>query len=108
MPSKPRSPLKVTRSVMSTKTVVADTAGLLAKTRTRPVCSTTNQRVPERGAWNIATGLLKAGKPEYTRCRVKPPLPPEGSSGPPPQAPSTAATAIALKNRSRKCMSLPS
>ena len=59
MPSRPISPLALTRWLMSAKVRNVNTCGLLANTRTRPPCSTTNQRVLSPGACSSATGNAK-------------------------------------------------
>src|SRR4029450_1242715 len=57
MPSNPVSPAKLTRLVMSMKWLAVLTIGALLKPRTRPPCSTTNQRALSPGACSIATGF---------------------------------------------------
>src|SRR6185295_3188435 len=68
MPSNPASLEKVTRVEISMKLVAVLTIGSLLKTRTRPPCSTTNQRVLSPGACIIATGF-ESVTPENT-CSI--------------------------------------
>src|SRR5688572_2008610 len=97
MPSRPRSPPSWTRAEMSMSSLVAVTVSMLSKARTRPACSTTNQRASSPGAWIASTGFVKA-RAGYTRVTWIP-VGAGGGGGdivapsPPPSQPPTLASA---------------
>src|SRR5262249_53239518 len=76
MPSRPRSSVGLFGSEVSWFAMLMnwrelDTFGVLSNTRTEPVFCTIYQRALFPGSCSIATGCVKAGRFENTRCTAK-------------------------------------